>query len=311
MYGWKIQIALLGLACVLVCQQGLAQSRADLPPLEQWIQWRGERLVYHQTARVSPVSISDQIVIRKGGSVSIAYRSNSPGNWVFDTTGEGDIRIDYDGTERLTIMDGGRKISLPPATTHNLNDDASIRWDYALPYRDKASIFVYDTNHGARQMWGKLQRWFEYQDSHRFRGRFQTAESPSRQYVGTAIGQNVIKMLLGHWVSEIYGVKVRIPVYVDNPDFDDEDQVFIAITDETSGQQTPAVGRYLADVTIADLKEDVVVLDFNYLHNPYCTVSRLTNCPLLEDSHVGIEILAGERMPIGTFNDPPASLAER
>src|SRR5207249_11236273 len=69
--------------------------------------------------------------------------------------------------------------------------------------------------------------------------------------------------------------------------------LFIPFSDETSGRETYAAGRYL------DLEEqggDDYELDFNMACNPYCAYSEEYTCPLPPaENKLSVRILAGEK----------------
>lgn len=72
-----------------------------------------------------------------------------------------------------------------------------------------------------------------------------------------------------------------------------EDYLFIPFTDETNGNETYDVGRYL-EMRIPTSNE--VVLDFNLSYNPYCSYNPGYSCPIPPDvNHLPVEIKAGEK----------------
>jgi hypothetical protein len=69
----------------------------------------------------------------------------------------------------------------------------------------------------------------------------------------------------------------------------------IWFTDQTTGEETYGVGRYL-DFELNDHPEFVYTIDFNKAYNPYCAYSSLFTCPIprVED-YIDMEIEAGEK----------------
>ncbi len=69
----------------------------------------------------------------------------------------------------------------------------------------------------------------------------------------------------------------------------------IWFTDQTTGDETYGVGRYL-DFELNDDPEFVYTIDFNKAYNPYCAYSSLFTCPIprVED-YIDMEIEAGEK----------------
>ena len=69
----------------------------------------------------------------------------------------------------------------------------------------------------------------------------------------------------------------------------------IWFTDETSGEETYHIGRYLDFNFIPD-EDFVYTVDFNYSYNPYCAYSELFTCPIpTEEDHLNFKVLAGEK----------------
>jgi uncharacterized protein len=66
-------------------------------------------------------------------------------------------------------------------------------------------------------------------------------------------------------------------------------------TDQTTGDETYGVGRYL-DFELNDHPEFVYTIDFNKAYNPYCAYSSLFTCPIprVED-YIDMAIEAGEK----------------
>lgn len=70
--------------------------------------------------------------------------------------------------------------------------------------------------------------------------------------------------------------------------------LLIPLTDETTGDSTYPVGRYL-EVSVPD--DGVPVLDLNRLTNPWCAYSEHFNCPVPPaDNRLPVAVEAGERV---------------
>lgn len=74
------------------------------------------------------------------------------------------------------------------------------------------------------------------------------------------------------------------------------DHLFLPFTDLTSGESTYSSGRYI-DLSVQDIKEGMVWLDFNKAYNPYCAyVSGKYNCPIPPRANqLPVAIMAGEQ----------------
>lgn len=74
-----------------------------------------------------------------------------------------------------------------------------------------------------------------------------------------------------------------------------EDYLFLPITDLTSGKESYGGGRYL-DFTLGDIVNNILVIDFNKLYNPYCAFGQGFNCPIPpKENFLSAKIKAGER----------------
>ena len=74
------------------------------------------------------------------------------------------------------------------------------------------------------------------------------------------------------------------------------DHLFIPFTDATSGVESYEGGRYI-DLGFSDIKNDILVIDFNKAYNPYCAyVSNIYNCPIPpRENRLTVAIPAGEK----------------
>jgi uncharacterized protein (DUF1684 family) len=75
-----------------------------------------------------------------------------------------------------------------------------------------------------------------------------------------------------------------------------QDDLFIPFNDMTNYDATYGGGRYL-DLSIKDIKDGMLLLDFNKCYNPYCAYADGYSCPIPPvENRLPIEISAGERM---------------
>lgn len=72
--------------------------------------------------------------------------------------------------------------------------------------------------------------------------------------------------------------------------------LFIPFKDYTNGDKTYGGGRYI-DLSLTDIKDNKIEIDFNKCYNPYCAFSSGYNCPVPPiDNHLPTKITAGEKM---------------
>jgi uncharacterized protein (DUF1684 family) len=70
--------------------------------------------------------------------------------------------------------------------------------------------------------------------------------------------------------------------------------LFLPLRDATSGEETYGAGRYLEPLMLDDGR---VLIDFNYLYNPYCAYNDAWSCPLPpRENWLTVPIRAGEKV---------------
>lgn len=75
-----------------------------------------------------------------------------------------------------------------------------------------------------------------------------------------------------------------------------KDYLFLPFRDRTNYETTYAGGRYI-DLSITDIHNGSVVIDFNKCYNPYCAYADGYSCPIPPDENsLPIEITAGEKI---------------
>lgn len=73
-----------------------------------------------------------------------------------------------------------------------------------------------------------------------------------------------------------------------------ESVISVLFRDATSGKQTYGGGRYL-DYPVSEIKNNVIVLDFNKAYNPYCAYQESYACPVPPaENTLTVAIHAGE-----------------
>jgi uncharacterized protein (DUF1684 family) len=78
-----------------------------------------------------------------------------------------------------------------------------------------------------------------------------------------------------------------------------KDLLFLPFTDLTNQHTTYGGGRYI-DLSLLDIKNKRIIIDFNKAYNPYCAYSDGYRCPIPpEENDLPIEILAGEQQYTG------------
>jgi uncharacterized protein len=75
-----------------------------------------------------------------------------------------------------------------------------------------------------------------------------------------------------------------------------KDDLFIMFNDETNYQFTYPGGRYI-DLSIKDITDGKLLLDFNKCYNPYCAYADGYSCPIPPgENNLHVAVKAGEKM---------------
>lgn len=104
------------------------------------------------------------------------------------------------------------------------------------------------------------------------------------------------------------GAEVRLTLYRSTRLFVDpeyKDYLFVPFLDDTNGDETYGGGRYL-DLSIQDIRNGQLIIDFNKAYNPLCAYSGGYRCPIPPpDNHLPIPIPAGELNYTGPIKERP------
>ena len=74
-----------------------------------------------------------------------------------------------------------------------------------------------------------------------------------------------------------------------------KNHLFVPFNDLTNYEETYGGGRYI-DLSITDIIDNTILLDFNKCYNPYCAYAEGYNCPIPpEANRLSIPIKAGEK----------------
>ena len=86
---------------------------------------------------------------------------------------------------------------------------------------------------------------------------------------------------------EVDGETARLTIFASHG------ELFLPMRDSTSSTDTYPAGRYLEPIALDD---GTVLVDFNYLYNPYCAYSDHWSCPIPPiENWLRVPIAAGEK----------------
>ncbi|WP_299454583.1 DUF1684 domain-containing protein [uncultured Microscilla sp.] len=127
---------------------------------------------------------------------------------------------------------------------------------------------------------------------YRVRATLEASPKPEMLEMPTSSGKNESYIKYGYVAFNLLGKKHRLLVLKKEP----KDKIlFIAFTDQTTGEETYGAGRYL-DVPLVNGNEANVILDFNQAYNPYCAYNESYVCPMPpQENHMEVAVRAGEK----------------
>ena len=135
-------------------------------------------------------------------------------------------------------------------------------------------------------------KYFPPDERFRFTSKLERFDRPKPIMIATSTGTRQAYLRYGAFIFEIEGRTLKLIAYKSAED-PHARSLFVPFSDQTSGRETYAAGRYL------DLEEqggDDYELDFNMAYNPYCAYNEEYTCPVPPvENKLPVRILAGEK----------------
>ena len=145
----------------------------------------------------------------------------------------------------------------------------------------------------------KLLQFFPIDEKYRVVANFEKANDSKWFLIETSGHEKKMYRVYGSISFTIDGTPAKLNIYqaqnlLSDPKY--KDYLVLMFTDKTSGEESYDGGRYL-DLTLGDIKNNKVIIDFNKAYNPYCAYEKgKYNCPLPpKENNLNIPIKAGER----------------
>ena len=135
-------------------------------------------------------------------------------------------------------------------------------------------------------------KYFPPDESFRFTSKLERFDTPKPIMIATSTGTRQAYLRYGAFTFEIEGRSLKLIAFK-SAEAPYARSLFVPFSDQTSGRETYAAGRYL------DLEEqggDDYELDFNMAYNPHCAYSEEYTCPVPPaENKLPVSILAGEK----------------
>ena len=150
----------------------------------------------------------------------------------------------------------------------------------------RTGVRLRDPESAARRQFSGLH-WFPIDEQYRVRAKWHAYNPAHKISITNVLGMTEEDTTPGFAEFELGGKSWRLEPTVE------DDELFFAFRDQTSGKETYPSGRFL----YADMpKNGEVILDFNKAHNPPCAFTSFATCPLpLKQNTIGVAVPAGEK----------------
>jgi uncharacterized protein len=167
--------------------------------------------------------------------------------------------------------------------------------NHRTQYKEK---FAYSTSAPIKESDLKYLRFFFPDSTYRVRATFEPTPSSQPFDMPTYSGMKKEFVKYGELHFILNGKEHTLSVYSNLalraiPQY--KNHLFLPFKDLTNARESYGGGRYI-DLETTDIKDSVVLLDFNKAYNPYCAYSDGFNCPIPpQENHLPVRIEAGEQ----------------
>lgn len=141
--------------------------------------------------------------------------------------------------------------------------------------------------------------FFPIDSAYRFKANVQPVKSPKPVQFATSTGEKRVYYPAYRIVFTYEGEPYDLTAYSSPslrkmPEY--KDYLFVPFFDATNYQSTYGGGRYL-ELRERNIQDQIIILDFNKAHNPYCAYSDGYSCPIPPlENKLNIPIKAGEKL---------------
>ena len=173
---------------------------------------------------------------------------------------------------------------------------------YTQSYKDSLKLYQknYVENHQVVKADDKKHmHFFEVNDQYKVMASFERKENGEWFQMATSGRTKQIYRVYGVLKFTIADTALQLNIYQSQNLMGSDkykNYLFLPFTDATSGEDSYESGRYI-DLTMADIQNNQVIVDFNKAYNPYCAyVDGVYNCPIPpRENTLAIKIKAGEK----------------
>ena len=170
-------------------------------------------------------------------------------------------------------------------------------------YSDSLQAYIDDYVNDHEVVKGDDKKYFKFfpvDETYRIVANFEKVKDGKWFLMEVSGRERKMYRVFGTISFEIHDTLVKINIYqaqnlLSDPKY--KDYLVLMFTDQTSGDESYEAGRYL-DLTLGDIKNNKVTIDFNKAYNPYCAyVKDKYNCPIPpKENRLPVAIRAGEKI---------------
>lgn len=193
-----------------------------------------------------------------------------------------------------------------PVTSLDLRDDTEDRGPTVLKFGtlllnvikrgDRIGVRVKDSDSRTRREFKGLE-YYPIDPKWRIEARFEPYQPAKVIPITNVLGMTDDETSPGAIVFDVDGKTYRVDPILEKGETD----LFVIVSDGTTGKETYGAGRYLY-VTPAD-RNGKIVIDFNKAYSPPCAFTNYATCPLPPpQNRLAFRIEAGEKKYAGTVH---------
>jgi uncharacterized protein (DUF1684 family) len=162
--------------------------------------------------------------------------------------------------------------------------------------KDYSQGFIIDKHSPLKAADLKYLRFYEPDITYKVRATFVATPEADAFSMPTHSGKDKTYRQYGIITFRIHDTLLNLHVYQRVGGQEAANSLFIPFTDATTYGETFGGGRYL-DLTVDDIQNNQLELDFNKCYNPYCAYAEGYSCPIPpRENSLPVAIRAGEKL---------------
>lgn len=191
------------------------------------------------------------------------------------------IEVFFNGKPLVAMKIFGEELAEPPLLSHG-----SLSW-FIIRRGERFGVRLRDSENPALRQFQGIES-YPIDPKWKVEARLEPYDPPKTVSIQNVIGMTTEERSPGVLAFDLNGRTFRLEA------LEEGDQLFIIFSDETSGNETYGLGRYL--YAPKPDSRGITVLDFTKAYNPPCAFTEYATCPIPPaQNHLQIRITAGEK----------------